>query len=589
MTWEVAVLLGLLVAALALFAWERIAADVTALGLLVALVATGLLPLNRAFDGFASDAVIAILGLLILTSALHRTGFVDRVGKKILDHVGQRPTHLLVFGTITVTAVSAFISNTAAAAFFLPIMIGLARKTRTSPSKYLMPLAFGAVLASSVTLVATSTNLIVSDLLSQHGLERLGMFELTPIGLPIAVVGVLYVLVIGRHLVPERAPSETLFDAFGESNYHSELLVTEDSRLVGKPLDRARFLDKHEVDVLCVVRGEERYFAGSLVLQPGDVLLVEGPRDKVLRTAETLAVTLRTDLAARDEPVHHDDVGLVEVVLARRSDLVGKTVEAANFEGRFAIDVLAINRHEERIQRKVGDVTLHAGDVLLLRGHRDHLMLLANEPGLRPLGGEIETPPAAGKATIAFLAFVLAIVLATFEILSLPTAALLGAVIVFLTGTTTPQEAYREVDWRILIVIACMLGFGEAMQSTGAAAYLADLVVALAGEADPRWLLAGFFIASVLLTQPMSNQAAAVVILPVAIATAVQLDLNPRTFAVMVAVAASTSYMTPLEPACLMVYRPGGYRFRDFLLVGGILTVLILGMAIVVVPMIWPL
>ena len=589
MTWEIAALLVLLVVVLVLFAWERVATDVTALALLVALTAMGLVPLERAFSGFSSDAVIAVLGLLILTGALRRTGFVDRVGKTILDRLGNRPLRLLVFGTIAAAVVSAFISNTAATAFFLPIMIGIARKTRTSPSKYLMPLAFAAVLASSMTLVATSTNLIVSDLLVRHGLERMGMFELTPVGVPIAVVGVIYMLVLGRHLVPERAPSATLVDAFALSNYLTELVIPEDSDLIGKSLDETRIRKKLEIDVLAIIRGDERHFSGATLLKPGDVLLVEGSRDQLLEAGRLSGVELRRDMSLEEQDLQGHDMRLVEVVLSRRSPVVGKTLAQARFRQRYDVNVLAINRHEERIQRKISDVVLHAGDVLLLQGDRDDLARLGSEPGYRLLGGEVASPPSQKKTPIALAAFGGSLLLATFDVLSLPTAVLLGSVVVFLTECMTPQDAYRELDWRILILIASMLGFGEAMNSTGAATYLANLVVDAAQNADPRWLLAGFFLSAVILTQPMSNQAAAVVLLPVAIATANQLDLNPRTFAMMIAVAASTSYMTPLEPACLMVYRPGGYRFRDFIIVGGLLTLVILAIALVLVPLIWPL
>jgi di/tricarboxylate transporter len=589
MTAEILQVLVLLGVGLVFFTTEWLAADVTALALLVVVTLLGLLPADEAFLGFGSDTVVSILALLILTAALRHTGVVAAVGRVIIDRFGEHPMRLLTVITLSAAAIGAFISNTASTAFFLPIAVAVALRAGESPSKFLMPIAFAGILTSSVTLVSTSTNIVVSGLMTQHDMQPMGMFELAPVGIPIAMVGLAYVLLLGRRMIPEREPKENLVEEYGLSNYLAEVVLSKDSDLVGESLGETR-LWKMDVQFLAIARRGQRLTPReSTTLKKGDVLLVEGPRDQLLEFKEMKDVELRPDVSLGLDAEDSPDVRLAEVVLLPRATLVGSTLRRHRFAQRHGLQVLAINRHRERIVKKMSDVRLRAGDILLVQGHRDNLAALEDEPGYRVLGAEIAPPPHLKKAPIAVAIFALALAAATFDLASLPVAVLAGVVAVFATGCLTPQQAYREVDWRVLVLIASMLGFGHAMETTGTAEYLASGLVRLVGESSPRVLLGGFFVLTVILTQPMSNQAAAVLVVPVALETARQLDLEPRAFAMMIALAASTSYMTPLEPACLMVYGPGGYRFRDFPIVGGPLTLLILAISIFLVPLVWPL
>jgi di/tricarboxylate transporter len=278
----------------------------------------------------------------------------------------------------------------------------------------------------------------------------------------------------------------------------------------------------------------------------------------------------------------------VEVILLPRSPLLGRTLARLHFRERYQLQVLAINRYGETIRRKISQVVLKLGDVLLVQGQRKNIAALESQGVVRVLGQVETTRPNSRRAPLAIGIFVGVLILATLNILPLSVAMLLGAALAFITRCITPEEAYREVEWKVLIMIGSMLGLGAAMEHTGTAGYLAGELLARFGDASPFWLLTGFFALTVALTQPMSNQAAAVVVVPVAIQTALQLGLNPRTFAIMIAVAASTSYITPLEPSCLIVYGPGRYRFLDFIKVGSLLTLVIYAIAIMLVPLIWP-
>lgn len=591
MTLSIALLLGLMVLVVVLFASESIPADVVALGLVVTLSLTGLVPADQAFAGFGSDTVIFLLGLLILTAALVRTGVIDIVGRTLLRFTGDDSRRLLIMIMVVSAALGAFMSNTASTAFFLPIVVGLAHRARISPSKLLLPLAFASILSSSVTLISTSTNIVVSGLLTQHGLPPMGMFELAPVGVPITLLGLLYMWLVGQRLVPAHAPADKEKD-FGLRPYLTELLILPDSPFIGKTLAEANLGRDLNLTVLQVMRGAAQRFApprADLPLYESDVLLVEGERDEILKIKVESGIDIKADAKLSDPEVETDSLNLVEAILLPRSPLLGRTLKGFRFRDRYGLQVLAIHRQSETIRRKISETPLHLGDVLLIQGERERITELNDNNVVRILGLVEAEPPHLQRAPLAVGIFGLALVAVTFNVLSLPVAMILGSVAVFVTRCLTPEEAYREVEWKALILIGSMLALSAAMQHTGTADFLAAQVVRWLGTANPAWLLTAFFGLTVLLTQPMSNQAAAVVLVPVAIQTAVQLDLNPRTFAMMVAVAASCSYLTPLEPACLMVYGPGRYRFQDFLKVGAGLTLIIYLIAIVLVPLVWPL
>ncbi len=591
MTFEIALMLAALLAAVVLFSLEWFTADTIALGLLVTLVLTGLLPVERAFDGFGSDTVIVILALLILTAALTRTGMIDIVGRAILRRTGDNPDRLLAVIMVSSAGLGAFMSNTASTAFFVPIVIGIAQRAGFSASRLLLPLAFAGILSSSVSLISTSSNLVISGLMTQKGLAPMGMFELAPVGIPITVAGLLYMYFIGRRLTPDRGGGADLIEQFGVTPYLAEALIPPGSPLAGQTLGETKFGSDLDLTVLEVIRDKDRHFAPrtTMKLAAGDVLLVEGRPDEILKIKETAGVEIKADVKLADPDLEDDEIGLVEVILMPGSPLIGRTLKGARFRERYGLQVIGMNRRGTNLRTKLSTVSLRMGDVLLVQGPRVHVAALNDDHTFRVLGSLEEKIPRGRRALLAGAIFAAAILLGTFKIVPLSIAFLAGCVLVFATRCITPEEAYREVEWRVLILIASMLGFGVAMEHTGTANYLAGVLLGLAGDANPLWLLSGFFFLTVALTQPMSNQAAAAVILPIAIQTAQSAGLNPRTFAMMVAVAASTSYLTPLEPCCMMVFGPGRYRFADFLKVGALLTVIVFTIAILLVPRFWPL
>jgi di/tricarboxylate transporter len=513
------------------------------------------------------------------------------VGRLLMRYTVNRPRLLLIMLMVAAATLSAFISNTACTAFFLPVAVAVAASTKTSPSKLLMPLAFCSILSSSVTLISTSSNLVVSGLMTTAGLAPMRMFELTPVGVPITVAGLLYIFLIGRRMIPNRTPPTPMLERFGVGPYLSEILIQEGSPLVGRSLEEAGFARKLDLNVLRVVRvtGEHLIPPPNLRLQAGDVILVEGATQDILRIKETKGISIKSDVQLSDPNLESADTALLEVILLPGSNLIGRTLKEVGFSDRYGLHVLAMNRSGENVIQQINEVPLRMGDVLLIQGDKRNIAALSDDRAFRVLGivegSPVEMRKALLTVAICFLSFGLGVA----EIVPLPIAVLLGAFAAFVTRCITPEDAYRQVDWRTIVLIACMLSLGVAMERTGTAHFLAGLIVRYGSAYGPLFLLGSFFVLTVLLTQPMSNQAAAAVILPIAIRTANELGENPRTFAMMVAVAASCSYLTPLEPSCLMVYGPGRYRFTDFLKVGSPLTVIIFAIAMLLVPRVWPL
>jgi di/tricarboxylate transporter len=592
MTPDIAICLTILGVAILLFAWDRVPADVIALGVMLTVVATGLLPADKAFAGFSSDTVMMILGLLIMSAGLIQTGVVEITGRYVFDLAGRNPAIFLPVIMVSVATVSAFMSNTAATAFFVPLVIGYAAKIGASPSRFLLPLAFASILTSSVTLISTSTNLVVSEILTRYQQAPMGMFEMAPVGIPIAVVGLLYVWSIGVRLIPQREDQKAE-EKIGERKYQADVVVVEDGPLVGKSLSDAKITADAGFTVVKLIRGKETVRGEKKLtdvdLQAGDELILEGLRAHLLKIKDIEGLDFKADVHLVDpEKEEKEDKTIVEGVLLPRSPLIGQSLRSLDFKERYGLQVLALHR-AGRVPSTISAARLRMGDVLLLQGTNADVKALEQGNLFNIFGGVEAARLNRSRAPLAAAIFVAAIAAVTFKLASLPVAVLGGAFVMLLTRCLSPEEAYRQVEWKALILIGALLSLGAAMETSGAGRFLAQQLIGVIGADGPYRLLTCFFILTVALTQPMSNQAAALVVLPIAMRTAIELGADPRPFGMMVAVAASCSYLTPLEPSCLMVYGPGKYRFSDFLKVGMPLTVLIYILAIALVPWVWPL
>ncbi len=588
MTLPILLVLALLVAAIVVFSFEWLPVDLTTLLLLVVLVLSGTLTFEEAFAGFAGEIIVILASIFVLTGALMKTGVVDALGSLIHRVAGGSRRRILLCVMGVTCTVSAFINNTTTTAVVLPAVLGVCRKSRISPSQVLMPLAFASILGGTCTLIGTSTNVAASGYLLETGLAPFTLFEFLPVGLTMVVAGSVFMLLAAHRLLPDHLEG-SYAEEYEIKEYLSEIVIPRGSPLAGKAL-RDTTLTAMDLTVLSILRGQEKLYPEPFRrLAEGDVLIVKASREGLLKVKETAGVEIRPDLKLGDQDLVGEAIKIVEAILMPQSALVGRTVKELDFRARYGVTVLAIYRRGHALASKLSDVPLEVGDVLLLQGRPDRFPAIANRADLWPLQETEHVPARRRKGVYVMALFVLAIAAAGLQLIPLPLAFLAAALGVLLLRLLTPEEAYGTIDWRLLILIAGMTAFGVAMQKTGAATFLAGLVVQGAAPLGLYVVLGGFAALTMLLTQPMSNAAAALVVLPIALSTAHQLGVNPRTFAVMVTLAASLSFITPFEPSCLLVYGPGRYRFGDFVRAGAPLTALALLILLLLVPMLWPL
>lgn len=590
----IAITLLLLLVAVALFATERIPVDVVGILLVIALVLTNVLTVQEGLSGFGDNIIITIAGLFVLTGGLVKTGIVDLIGRRLYRIAGNNEFFLTALIMIVAAACASVMKNTTTTAMFVPVVLGLANRAKIAPSKLLMPLAFGAILGGSCTLIGTSTNLAVSGAMQRYGMEPYSMFELTSVGVITVAVGMIYMLIVGIRLLPNRGGEESLTEQYSMREYISEVLVLPDSHLVGKTLGEANINLELDLTVLGIMRGDQQRIAPRPTqrIEKGDLLLVEGRLANILNIKAEAGLDIKADFKLNDRDLESEDVELLEVMVMRDSRLVGQTLKTSNFRKNYDLTVLAINRHGEKFLEKISSVRLKFGDVLLVQGNRRSIEPYVGRGEFLLLEDVSADSMRTGKRRWAIAAFGLFLSLSLSKIVTgyeipLAIAVLLGVLLLLATQTVRYSELYSLIDFRLLVLIACMMSFGVAMEKTGTDKYLAGLIVEYFEAYGSTAVLAGFFALTVALTQPMSNQAAALVVLPIAVKTAVALGLNPRTFAVAVTYAASFSFITPLEPACVLVYTPGRYRFMDFVKVGTILTIIVFIVAIILVPVFW--
>ncbi|MBZ4415826.1 SLC13 family permease [Myxococcus sp. RHSTA-1-4] len=590
------VALGVVVIAIVLLSIERIPIEVSSLAIVVLLVLSGLVTPPEALSGFSSEPAIFIFTLLALTQGLGATGVMQLVGRRLLSLSRFNPRAFRVMLLVAVGVFSSVASNTAVTAAFLPVATAASSQARVSSRGLLMPMAFSSMLGGTIFLFGTSTNLVVSAAMEQRGLERIGFAELAPVGLLLAVAGITATLVLVRRLLPERGV-ETASRASPRREYVTEAVLTPGSRLVGREL---RYLTEGlGIPVRGVVRdGSLRLPEPRDVLGPREHLLIAGGLDDILRVKDLRSIGLRADLRIPER--HRQAYTLIEVSVPPTSALAGRSLRDIRFAERYGLVVLAIHRHPSLLGghhlglmgklsggEVLKNIPLSVGDMLLLGGPERRARELARDEELTVLGGIEYQRPRYRRAVLAVCIFACTVVVAGLRITSPAIAGLAGMLAMVATGCVDARTAFR-VDWRVVIMIGALLALGAAVEKSGVGELLARGVIPLMGAVGPRGVLCVLMSATVLLSVPMSNQAAALIMLPVGIHAAVDLGLDPRTFAMGICLAASCSFLTPLEPSAALVYGPGRYRFRDFLRVGTPLTVLMLALLTLAVPLAWP-
>lgn len=587
---DILLLTAVLAFALLAFGLEWMPIDQVSLVCLGLLILFGLVSGEQAIAGFSNPAVITVLMMLVLSSALVRSGVVSRLGHRIARLSGRSARSAFVILVLFTCGLSAFINNTAAVAILIPVALQLAKHYQISPSRVLLPLSYAAVLGGTLTLVGTSTNLIVSALAVEHGQSPFSMFEMTPLGIVFLAVGGTYVA-IANGLLPEREePGKSLTGKYELGGFLTEIRIPAGSPLVGRTVVSERISDRFRLNVLEILRGKRKIAVDlrNTPLEPDDVLIVRGSPEDLVEFKNHFELLLLTDTKLQDSDLADAQNVLAEVQLGPSSALAGRSVQEINFRQRFSAFVLAIDRTGEAVRDKVASIPLKAWDTLLVFGPRARVEALYEQEDFIPLEEHelpIHLPP---RWSIPLIVVPAVVLLATLGVLSILEASILGVVALLLTRSLTLQKAYEAVDWSVIFLIAGLIPLGTAMENTGLATVVGDLVVHAGATWGPIAVLSIVYLLTGTITEVISNNAAAILMVPVAAQAAATLGVDPRPFFVTVAFAGSASFLTPMGyQTNAMVYGPGRYRFADYVRFGWPLKLLFWALATWLVPLIW--
>lgn len=597
---QIIITFSILILALVLFFTNKIPADLVALLVVVALGLTGILTPQEAFSGFSRSAVITILAIFIIAEALQRTGVTEQVGNILIKVGGKSELHLIVAVMIAGAFLSLFMNNIAAAAVLLPAVSGAARKANVTISKVLIPLAFSTILGGMATLLTTS-NIVLSSLLQDNNLEGFSLVDFAPVGVPMVVVGILYIALVGRRQLRgdsavDRtvAPSSHTKDLVETYHLDENLFrakVPENSFLIDKKIAECTLREDFSVSIVAIERGGKRLFSISpeTVIEDGDTLILEGNEEDFRRR------DVEPFMEHLESPEWHEQdfqsraLTVVEAMLSPRSRLIGETLRSSHFRDKYGMNVLAIWRRDEEIIINLADVPLEFGDALLLQGPREKFAVMRDDPDLILLmQKEVAaiTVPGKGRAALAIViaALILAIVLP-----DLTGAIMLGgALAMMLTGILTTEQAYSSISWKTVFLVAGILPMGIALTKTNAAAMLANVIISALGPLGPLALLGGLLLTTIFFVQAINGAAVAAIIGPIAIQVAQQTNMNPRALTMGVALATSMAFITPLgHPVNILVMSPGGYNFRDFVKIGLPLTIILFIVVMIILPIVW--
>ncbi len=619
---DIWITLGLLGSAILLFVTEWLSVDLVALGLLISLMVTRILTPEEALAGFSSPIVITIASLFIVGGAVMETGLADSVSGKIIQFAGKSRVRLLVMIMGTVALLSGFISDTGTVAVMAPAIISISRKKGINPSKLLIPLSFASMLGGAMTLIGTPPNIVVSDLLVENGFQPFSFFDYTPIGLTLLVAGILYIVLAGSWLLPDRKSGtelqrvdspEELMAVYKLPEDLYRLRIRQGSPLVGKSLLESNLGSGYGVNVLKIFRtdgtqdrspignlrflddeepGSQKVSAQDLLL-PDDLLICQGKLNDISHASATLQLGVQPAKSVDHKALVNNEVGVAEVLLPPRSQMIGKTLVSSRFGSLYQLTVLGINRpgSDERLSLK--DTALQFGDTLFVQGPWKNIRALTNQRRDFVVVGQPETmkgTPPRSKMIVSGLILAAMLISLVAGWLPLATTAMIAAFLMIISGCLTMKQAYNSVDWKSIILIAGMLPMTTALQEVGLVEIGANWIASTLGGLGAIPTMASLFLITSLFTQVISNTATTVLIAPVALSLALQLGYQPQAFLMTVALAASTAYATPVaSPVNTLVMAAGNYRFKDYAKAGIPLIFIAMVITVLLLPVLWPL
>ncbi len=609
--WQQQIFLGVLIALVFVaFLREWLPVELVALGAFFSCVAAGILPLSvgpaaaageerfLALGVFAHPAPVTVACMFVLSAALERTGVVEILGHGFESVAARSPLMMLGMLMVVVAFLSAFMNNTPVVVVFLPLVLAICRRKDWKPSRFLIPLSYAAIVGGTVTIVGTSTNLVVAGTVEQSQLAPFTMFEIAPLGMIFVGVAMVYMLTVGRRLLPDRVTLAALIDADQRREFITHAFVRKGSPLAGKPFSESQFPKMRRARVLEVLRAGERLTVplDRIVFEEGDEIVFKGQVEGLMGLSQTEDIQLRGEEELGLERVRTESALLMEGIIGPDSSFEGKSLKELNFRQRFGVIILAVHRRGRNLRERFEDEKLTFGDTLLVQGPAEKMRALFEMKdfiNLTQPQGKVPRVRKAPFAVAAMAGFMVLGALMGFGVVpTVPVVALAmgAALLVLLTGCLKPQEAYEAIEWRVVFLIMGMLGVGLAVERSGLAALVAHGLVGTVGPENPFLLIAVLYLLTAVLTEVISNNAVAALLAPLAIVIGLEAGVSPRPLVVAVMFGASASFVTPIGyQTNTFVYGAGGYRFGDFFRAGMPLAILLWLVASAMIPIIWPL
>lgn len=592
MTLDQSLAFVIVIGMMGLFAWGRLRYDLVALLALLAAVAVGVVPPDRAFTGFGNDILVIVAAALLVSAAVSRSGVVDIALRRVSPYLTS-PTTQIIGLVGTVTLLSAFVKNIGALAMLIPVALQLAKRTGTPPSFLLMPMAFGSLLGGLMTLIGTSPNIIVSQIRQQISGEPFEMFDFFPVGVGLAVAGVVLLALTYRLLPASRRGVASMDAAFNIEGYTAEARVPSESPFVGRTVAELEALGEGDVEVATIIRERFRRYTPSdnWTLHADDVLLLEGDPGAI----ERVVGQSRLKLASEEEDVpamgaKRESLGVVEAVVRSDSPLVGRSAVQLRLSQRFQVRLLAVSRSGERIAHRLRALKFRPGDVVVLKGNLDQLPDTLAELRCLPLAGRDLRLGRGGHSYVPIAVLAVAMALVATDVVPVAVAFFGAAVVLLLFGALSLREAYEVVDWPILILLGALIPISEAIQTTGGTEVIADWLSAATGPLPPLGALASIMIVAMLVTPFLNNAATVLVMAPIASSLAATLGFAPDPFLMAVAVGAACDFLTPIgHQSNTLVMGPGGYRFEDYWRLGLPLSIVVVLVGVPLISLVWPL
>ena len=590
MTFDQGLAVGIVAGMMVLFVWGRWRYDLVASLALLAAVGVGIVPADKAFTGFSDDIVIIVGSALVVSAAVARSGVIERAVRALGPYLVTVQRQLIAL-VGSVTLMSGFVKNIGALAMLMPIAFQLSRRTGTSASSLLMPMSFGALLGGIVTLVGTSPNVIVSRVREQILGEPYGMFDFTPVGAGIAIVGFIF-LIFGWRLLPQgRKGAATMEAAFNLQAYTTEVLIPEGSQAIGVTVKALEDLGEGEVEVITLLRGRQRRYepAGNVVIKANDILILQGEPSALERIVVLENLKLTRDDKTQNGDARTDEIGVMEAVIMPESELVGASVGQLQLFDRHSVNLLAVSRKGRRIAHRLRSVKLKTGDVIVLQGNLTTMPETLGELRCLPLAErDLRMGRKASLLPICLLALAMALV--AFHVVTISVAFFGTAVMLVLFKSLTLRAAYDAIEWPILIMLGALIPVSDALRTTGATDLIASGLSVMASGMPSMLALALLLVVAMAVTPFLNNAATVLVMAPIAATFAKQIELNPDPFLMAVAIGAACDFLTPIGHQCnTLVMGPGGYRFGDYWRLGLPLSLIVVVVGVPLIVLVWPL